>query len=146
MRHAVAMFAGLVAAAMGAEPGKPATIDGEKVTIGKRYDIVPPATLTEIALHFSTFQETGEHCIVISGKAVSNLPSDKYDLTITVMAFPLAYGDDDAAEKYTIRLHKPIPGRPTKFQAIGKPGGLAGKLCVSAMVTATKLSASASER
>jgi hypothetical protein len=146
MRPAVAILAALVAAAIGAEPGKPATIDGVKVTMGKRYDIVPPATLTEVALHFSTLQETGEPCIVISGKAVSNLPSDKYDITITIMAFPLAHGDNDGAEKYTITLRKPAPGRPTKFQAIGKPGGLAGKLGVSALVTASKLSASASER
>ena len=146
MRYTVAMLAALVATAMGAEWGKAETIDGVRVTMGKRYRIVPPATLTEIALQSGTIQETGEHCIVVSGKATSNLPSDDYDLTVTIMAFPLASGDTTATETYIIKLHKPVPGRATKFQAIGKPGELAGKLSVFALVTATRVSASASEQ
>jgi len=143
--YAVAMLALLVAAAMGGEGGKSETIDGVKVTIGKRYRIVPPATLTEIALTSCTIQETGEQGVVISGKATSNLPSEDYVLTITIIAFPMATGDNTAAEMYTIKVHKPIPGRATKFQAIGKPGALEGKLSVSALVTASRVSASASE-
>ncbi|HPD15321.1 MAG TPA: hypothetical protein PLE19_10240 [Planctomycetota bacterium] len=145
MPYAVALLAVLVAAATGGEGGKSETIDGVRVTMGKRYRIVPPATLTEIALDAGTIQQTGEPCIVISGKATSNLPSDDYTLTITIIAFPMATGDNTAAETYTIKVHKPIPGRPTKFQAIGRPGALEGKLSVSALVTASRVSASASE-
>ncbi len=143
MPYAVALLAVLMAAAMGGEGGKSETIDGVKVTIGKRYRIVPPATLTEIALNAGTIQETGEPCIVLSGKATSNLPSEDYILTITILAFPMATGDNTAAETYTLKVHKPIPGRATKFQAIGKAGALEGKLSVSALVTATRASASA---
>ena len=96
---------------------KAVTLD--KITIPKRLFVI-----SGLKFGLGKLVASGEDCTVVTGTLVSYLPSDKYDVTITITIVETrddpAHANAGDSLVVTTTIHKPTPQKPVRFTVLGR--------------------------